>query len=223
MSVTTIQDSLLDQSLLASSNQSMLTPLSGVINGEVVLPSDLISLTSTQQMLRMASEIRGMLPAVDTRFTYCQAPVKVEDALGRFFPVPSEYSFDDLRAIIHSRFKEGPGKYQVLSGNYEILNGKNRKQVMSAGYCERRGFLPGSTLTMAIILDDVLKQGDDFYPMPRCGSRASSPVIGGGRTSSFTSSSTAVCERQRLSREMKTSADSIRTHHYRRWPIAGHP
>lgn len=137
--------------------------------------------TSTQQMLRMASEIRGMLPSVDTRFTYFQAPVKVEDALGRYFPMPSEYSFDDLRAIIHSRFKEGPGQHQVSRGNYEILNGKNSKQIISAGYCERRGFLPGSTLTMAIILDDVLKHGDEFCPMPRCGSRTSSPVIGGGR------------------------------------------
>ncbi|TGO61450.1 hypothetical protein BCON_0027g00370 [Botryotinia convoluta] len=166
----------------------MLTSLSGVINGEVVLPLKSLgdmttqNLTSTQQMLRMASEIRGMLPSLDTRFTYFQAPVKEEDALGRFFPTPSEYSFDDLRAIIHSHFKQGPGQYQVSSGNYEILNGKNRKQIMSAGYCERRRFLPGSTRTMAIILDDVLKHGDEFCPMPRCGSRTSSPVIGGGRT-----------------------------------------
>ncbi|TGO66662.1 hypothetical protein BOTNAR_0056g00010 [Botryotinia narcissicola] len=172
MSVTTIQDSFMDQSLLASSNQSMLVSLSDIINGEVVLPLKSLgdmttqNFTSTQQMLRMASDIRGMLPSVDTRFTYFQAPVKVEDALGRFFPMPSEYSFDDL----------------LSNGDYEFLNGKNRKQIISTGYCERRGFLPGSTLTMVIILDDVLKHGDEFYPMPRCGSRTSSPVIGGGRT-----------------------------------------
>ncbi|THV53491.1 hypothetical protein BGAL_0049g00260 [Botrytis galanthina] len=200
ISVTTIQDSCMNQSLLASTNQSMLISLSDIINGEVVLPLKSLgdmttqNFTSTQQMLRMASEIRGMLPSVDTRFTYFQAPVKVEDALGRYFPMPSEYSFDDLRAIIHSRFKEGPGQYQVSSGNYEILNGKNRKQIISARCCERygcyetggcrerRGFSPGSTLTMAVILAGVRNHRDKFCPMPRCGSRISSPVIGGGRT-----------------------------------------
>ncbi|TEY81030.1 hypothetical protein BOTCAL_0035g00230 [Botryotinia calthae] len=182
---TKISDSFMDQSLLASSNQSMLTSLSSVINGEVVLPLKSLgdiatqNFTSTQQMLLMASEIRGMLSSIDTRFTYFQAPVKVEDALGRGFPIPSEYSFDDLRATIHSRFKEGPGHYQVSSVHYDILNGKNRKQVISAGSCERREFLPGSTLTMAIILDDVLTHGEGLCPMPRCGSRTSSPVIGG--------------------------------------------
>ncbi|KAM0133694.1 hypothetical protein ACHAP3_005821 [Botrytis cinerea] len=56
--------------------------------------------------------------------------------------MPSEYSFDGLSAIILSRFKEGPGHYQVSSGNYDILNGKNRKQAISGGYGERREFLP---------------------------------------------------------------------------------
>ncbi|KAF5868118.1 uncharacterized protein Bfra_007314 [Botrytis fragariae] len=50
VSVTTIQDSFVDQSLLASSNQSMLTSLSDVINGEVILPLRSLGDMTTQNL-----------------------------------------------------------------------------------------------------------------------------------------------------------------------------
>ncbi|RAL61854.1 hypothetical protein DID88_002917 [Monilinia fructigena] len=119
---------------------------------------------SLQQVLKLVQELRVMAPAVDTRFTYFQAPVKVEDALGRVFPVPSEYSFGDLQALIQHRFKVGPGHSQVSNGNYEIFNSKNKKKIMSEEGCNIRGLSPGGMLTMAIILDEIVKPKDNTCP-----------------------------------------------------------
>ncbi len=35
-----------------------------------------------------------MAPQPNTRYTWAQAPVRFEDALGRVIPVPSEYGWD---------------------------------------------------------------------------------------------------------------------------------
>lgn len=50
ISVTTIQDSCMNQSLLASTNQSMLISLSDIINGEVVLPLKSLGDMTTQNL-----------------------------------------------------------------------------------------------------------------------------------------------------------------------------
>ncbi|KAB8298850.1 hypothetical protein EYC80_001011 [Monilinia laxa] len=183
-----IEDNIRHQSLLVKRNWSILATLSWVVNDQVVLSLKYIkegvvqSLLSLQQVLKLVQELRVIAPAVDTRFTYFQAPVKVEDALGRVFPVPSDYSFGDLRALIQHRFKVGPGHSQVSNGNYEIFNSKNRKQIVSEEYCNILGLSPGSMLTMAIIVDEIVKTQDNTCPMPRCGSHNTSPLMGGGMT-----------------------------------------
>jgi hypothetical protein len=77
-------------------------------------------------------EIKGSLATADTRWTFFQAPLLVEDALGFKFPVPSEYDYELLNAIIKHRFLEGPGSLEIKAGNYELFNTKNSKQVTSA-------------------------------------------------------------------------------------------
>ncbi|KAI9640354.1 hypothetical protein NHQ30_011099 [Ciborinia camelliae] len=187
-SIATIQDDIRHQSLLVKHNGSMLAALSWIVNGQVVLLLQYIkeavdqSLLSLQQILKLVQELRGMAPAEDSRFTYFQAPTKVEDALGRVFPVPSEYSLGALQAIIQHRFKDGPGQPQVSNDDYEIFNNKNRKQIMSEASCNICGLPPGSMLIMTIILDNIGEPGDGVCPMPRCGSRNTSLVIQGGRT-----------------------------------------
>lgn len=42
----------------------------------------------------MLSKTAQYIYAIDTRHTWAQAPVKFEDALGRIFPVPSEYDWE---------------------------------------------------------------------------------------------------------------------------------
>jgi len=130
-------------------------------------------------MYSIMVELRASIPSLDTRHPFFQAPVKVEDALGRIFPVPSEYSFDDLEAIIQRRFRKDPGQKQVTAGDYELCNTRNTKQVIASD--SGVGLLPGMSITMAIYLRRSASK-DDCCPMPKCGSSRTSPVPGGGRT-----------------------------------------
>ncbi len=108
-----------------------------------------------------------------------QDPVLVEDALGRKFPVPSEYDFGLLDQIIRHKFDVGPGSAEVRHGNYQILDAKNRDLVLSS----QSRLRPGSLLLMAILVAkppiDLLT--DDACPMPRCTSNKTMQVEGGGR------------------------------------------
>lgn len=57
----------------------------------------------------------------DLRHTWFQEPVWLEDALGRILPIPSEYGYSTVEAVIRDRFQVGPGRQKVLDGEYEIL------------------------------------------------------------------------------------------------------
>ncbi len=129
-------------------------------------------------MYSIVLEMRSSLIAPDTRWTFFQAPVKVEDALGRKFPVPSEYSFEELELIIKHRFKEGPGRGEVEAGNYELSNTKNSRQILDS--TSRPSLLPGGSITMAIIIDQALGS-QHICPIPNCRSKLTQPVLGGGR------------------------------------------
>lgn len=52
------------------------------------------SRTTQSEMIKLLSEATRNTQPLDTRHTWAQAPVKFEDALGRVFPVPSEYDWD---------------------------------------------------------------------------------------------------------------------------------
>lgn len=116
---------------------------------------------------------------VDTRWTFFQSPVKVEDALGRIFPIPSEYSIDELELLIKHRFKEGPGHEQVEAGDYELFNTKNSKQTIGSSSFMTT-LLPGMHVTMAILIQKMSKTLE-VCPMPRCRSQNTEAAPGGGR------------------------------------------
>ena len=126
-------------------------------------------------MLELKNSVRG----VDTRFTYFQAPVRVEDALGRVFPFPSECSVEALLVEIKARFREGPGKNEVVAGDFEIFNAKNTAQLLATS--DHNVLLPGMSINMAIILEQAFPR-DDKCPMPHCASKNFVEVLGGGRT-----------------------------------------
>jgi hypothetical protein len=104
----------------------------------------------------------------------------VEDALGFKFPVPSEYDYKLLNVIIQHRFRNGPGAAEVKAGNYELFSAKNSKDIFS----ENTRILPGSSITMAILLFQRESEvhTDEICPMPRCSSNKITSAPGGGRS-----------------------------------------
>jgi hypothetical protein len=115
---------------------------------------------------------------VDTRHTFFQAPVKVEDALGRIWPVPSEYSVDDLHAIIRRKFVDQPGHAEIEAGNYEIFNQENGLQTISTG--RDIILVPGMSVVMALLVKSIAG-GGSLCPLPICASDNTVVVTGGGR------------------------------------------
>jgi hypothetical protein len=49
---------------------------------------------SQSEMIENFSTTLHKVPTPDTRYTWAQAPVRFEDALGRVMPIPSEYDWD---------------------------------------------------------------------------------------------------------------------------------
>lgn len=131
---------------------------------------------TTQQTYSIVLEIKSSLVPIDPRWTFFQAPLVVEDALGMKFPVPSEYDYGTLTAIIKHRFQEGPGSDEVQAGDYELLNTKNTRSIISPA----ARLLPGTAITMAVILRYPIVTSQ-LCPMPRCKSDEVVVVPGGGK------------------------------------------
>ena len=89
-------------------------------------------------------------PSPDLRHTWLQDPVRLEDPLGRYIPIPSEYSFGMMKAVVEELFKVGPGAQTIRYGRYEVFNAHNPNQILVEEHFA--GFLPGSHLIMAILL-----------------------------------------------------------------------
>ncbi|KAI1410823.1 hypothetical protein F5Y13DRAFT_166896 [Hypoxylon sp. FL1857] len=135
---------------------------------------------SSQQIYAVVLEIQTSITSTpDITWNFFQDPLIVEDALGRKFPVPSEYDYSLLDAIIKHRFQDGPGAVQVAAGDYEIMDAGNRLHILSANSLLR----PGCSITMAVLVKKprsvVLAGG--CCPMPRCRSSNTIAMPSGGR------------------------------------------
>jgi len=133
----------------------------------------MLASSSTQQIYTVVLEIRNSMPVADTRWTYFQAPLLVEDVLGYKFPVPSEYDYSMLNTIIKHKFRTGPGSAQVKTGRYGLLQEREYKLVTAA-----TRLLPGVEITMYVTLDEL--PVNKVCPMPRCGSTEAFYYPGGG-------------------------------------------
>ena len=142
--------------------------------------TDVSSSASMDQIYTIMLELRDNVLGIDTRFTYFQAPVRVEDALGRVFPFPSECSVQALVSEIEFKFQEGPGKKEVMAGDFEIFNAKDTNQLFNIS--GHNIFVPGMSINMAIIFEKDLFGNVDKCPMPHCASRIFMEAIGGGKT-----------------------------------------
>jgi len=135
---------------------------------------------STQQIYAVVLEIQTSITSVpDIRWTFFQDPLIVEDALGRKFPVPSEYDYSLLDTIIKHKFQEGPGAAKVAVGDYEMMVARNRLHILSVNSQLR----PGCSITMAILVSKARSAvlTDERCPMPQCQSSNTTTVPGGGR------------------------------------------
>lgn len=130
---------------------------------------------SSQQIYDVILETRSAL-LLDTRWTFFQTPYFFEDALGRTYPIPSEFNVGLMRAIIKGQFSEMPGYRQVLLGNYELFKTRDSQQVISATTYLR----PGTAITMAILLNTPIT-GTERCPIPECGSTQCENGQNGGR------------------------------------------
>lgn len=146
---------------------------SDMFKGESLLTVHSVNI---QQITVVVHTIQTALSTIHTRYTYFQAPIKVEDALGYVFPFPSELSFDELQAIFKSRFRDKPGRKQVEAGDYEVSNANNSKQLIQSGTSAMR---PGMSVVMAIIV--AACEGEDKCPNPGCYSSNSVQASDGGR------------------------------------------
>ncbi|CZR68054.1 uncharacterized protein PAC_17953 [Phialocephala subalpina] len=171
------------QTIAVRHNTSLLEKVLGAVRGDLsTFWMPVINILSnvrstTEQIYAIVLEIRSSLTGPDPRFTWYQVPVKVEDALGRIFPVPSEYSFSELEGIIRMKFANSPCHGEVIAGNYELSNSKNSKHVLTGD--DSIPLLPGMSILMAIIVDRPLSP--TTCPMPQCGSTNTAAVQWGGR------------------------------------------
>ncbi len=132
------------------------------------------NIQNTETLTRLETEI----PSPDIRHIWLQDPVRLEDPLGRYLPIPSEYSYGMMKAVIREQFRTGPGARRVRSGDYEIANSRNCQQLISEDTFT--GLIPGMQLRMAVLLDGLLLPTDGC-PMPNCGSQRYTDCRGGGK------------------------------------------
>ena len=138
---------------------------------------------STQQIYAVVLEIRGAVVArPDIRWAFLQDPVLLEDALGRKFPVPSEYDVSLLDRIIRHKFREGPGSNEVSVGNYQVMYSADRTRSLS----QESRLRPGSSLIMSILvskewISNEWRQDSLNCPIPSCNSSETMGEEGGGR------------------------------------------
>ncbi|KAL9614304.1 MAG: hypothetical protein Q9167_001187 [Letrouitia subvulpina] len=131
------------------------------------------------QIVRLLIRLQTTIQAPDLCHTWFQPPCRFEDALGRVLPVPSEYSFSQLQAIISDQFRTGPGRENVLFGEYELFNRLDTSQRLSGS--ELDGLVPGMDITMAFVIGRSVSHAMNICPRPKCLAQENMPVKAGGR------------------------------------------
>ncbi|KAB8339200.1 hypothetical protein FH972_022134 [Carpinus fangiana] len=105
---------------------------------------------ANQRMIQLLSTAQQLPTRPDLRHTWFQAPHKFEDALGGILPIPAEFGWSLLEAVIKGRFKTGPGKEKVTAGEYELSLSRDSSVLL-----DRENFeylQPGSGISMALVI-----------------------------------------------------------------------
>ncbi|KAI8652617.1 hypothetical protein NCS57_01326200 [Fusarium keratoplasticum] len=144
------------QGLMITKAASLLQNLSDLVSiGIGVRLETLIELAqniwrSNLQIMAVVTQLQSQPPRPDTSRTWFQDPVRFEDALGRVLPIPSEYGWSKVHAIIMDHFSTGPGSDKVKAEEYLLFNSLDSSQILLQARTE--GLMPGMSITMAFII-----------------------------------------------------------------------
>ncbi|KAH8821955.1 hypothetical protein F5884DRAFT_769555 [Xylogone sp. PMI_703] len=178
-----LQHSLEIQAVAVNENSHKLNSLYDLFAGRVV--PQLQSLTelatkvwdSNLQIMNYFSKIQKASLAIDTRHTWFQDPIKLEDAFGRIIPIPVEYGWSTMQAVIRDRFISGPGHEKVQAGEYELFITEDTSQLVTK---ETASILrPGASITMAMLVG-MYDFEKDICPKPGCTSKDLANTATGG-------------------------------------------
>ncbi|KAF8846426.1 hypothetical protein BDZ45DRAFT_609009 [Acephala macrosclerotiorum] len=132
---------------------------------------------ANSKLMNVLVTLTEKLPPPNPQFTWAQAPVKLEDALGRIIPIPSEYDWGKVYAVIQAQFSSGPGSMKVRSGEFELLEFVNGQP--STFNIRQAPIRPGMSIIMAIIIGQYA--GSTRCPRAWC----KSPLIKSSQSGDF--------------------------------------
>ncbi|MCJ1422765.1 hypothetical protein MMC29_000645 [Sticta canariensis] len=171
VTLNSVNDRLGTQGSLLKGTSWMLWRLVNKITGDVVPQLKAIlfianrAWTSNIEILDRLVKMQTTSPDIDLRLTWAQSPVKFEDALGRVMPIPSEYNWEKVEAVIMAQFSTGPGHEKVFAGEYELYDSISGTTLSRDEYTDSP-FFPGMTITMAIIIGQYAEL--ERCPRPDC-------------------------------------------------------
>ena len=104
-----------------------------------------------------------------------QAPVILNDAMGRRIPIPSEYNMGLVQVVLCFYFQTGPGRDCVEGRYYDLFYSNDKSQKL--GVDDNAPLIPGSTITMAIW---VSQRMSGCCPKKSCPGGQITKTAGGG-------------------------------------------
>ena|ERR1700733_13589562 len=124
----------------------------------------------------MLSSIQSTLGGPDTRHTWFQEPMRLEDAYGRIWPIPVEYDYSMVEGALHGKFLSGRGSRLVKENQWQLFDSSNPRSVFSRENWEPT---PGMKITMAMVLQSIYHKM--CCPRLNCHSEAYTDALGGGK------------------------------------------
>ncbi|KAJ3543170.1 hypothetical protein NM208_g3725 [Fusarium decemcellulare] len=134
---------------------------------------------SNLQIMTVVTQLQSQPPRPDTSRTWFQDPVRFEDALGRVLPIPSEYGWSKVHAIIVDQFSTGPGSDKVKAKEYLLFNSLDSSQILLEPHT--KALTPGMSITMAVIIGRYGSTPLDNCPRIGCVSRQIEASKAGGK------------------------------------------
>lgn len=108
--------------------------------------------TATQQMYAVVLEIRERLHASpDTRWTFFQDPLVVEDPYGYRFPVPSEYDYTLLKAVVTTKLQASSCSEDIVNEHFMLYYAN----ISGPMPCPKRPLRPGGLIIVTILRFDA--------------------------------------------------------------------
>lgn len=155
--------------------------ISGTVTTQLQNIMDLVGRvwTTNIQIITLLTSISERAPSIDAAHTWFQQPIRFEDAYGRVLPIPAEYGWQKIEAIVLDQFAGGPSRQKVMSGEYELFDSLDSSVIISSS---SGGTLrPGMQVTMAIVIGCRSITTARTCPRPDCRSCSFRRAEAGGQ------------------------------------------